>query len=279
MLTFNKSLSVVTILCAIIILSACQIVIPDGVNLETESIAEVTVKSVPTECTLETIKGTYIFEGQGSLILDEETTVPYSEAGIWSLDGKGNAEGVFSANVGPDRILEEFVGTYTQNPGYSGCAFTVIAPISDQEFTQFEFYASPSGDMMTYFGPGFSGTHTRVDHSLDVDCSLETIEGTYIFEGEGSFILDKETILPYSEAGVWTLDGNGAAEGIFSANVGPDRILEEFVGTYTQDAGCAFTVIAPISDQEFTQFEFYASPSGDMMTYFGPGFSGTHTRQ
>lgn len=110
-------------------------------------------------------------------------------------------------------------------------------------------------------------------------CTLETIKGTYIFEGQGSFVAG-DSVQPYAEAGIWTLDGAGNAEGTFSAAIGAEFVdKQHFTGTYVHLSDCIFVVTAPVGDNEFVNFDFYTSPSGEIMTYFGPGFSGTHTRQ
>ena len=109
-------------------------------------------------CTLNTIKGTYLFQAQGAVLSDGEVR-PYAEAGTWTLDGKGNAVGVFSAGIDGVSIAnqEAFTATYQLE---SGCVFTAFAPVGTEVFT-FHLYTTPSGKTMTYFSPGFSGTQVR----------------------------------------------------------------------------------------------------------------------
>ena len=110
-------------------------------------------------------------------------------------------------------------------------------------------------------------------------CTLETVKGTYIFEGQGVFI-DGDSSLPYAEAGIWTMDGAGNAQGVFSANIGTEYIdKQSFTATFTHVSDCVFVVVAPVGENESVSFDFFTTPSGAIMTYFGPGFSGTHTRQ
>jgi hypothetical protein len=119
---------------------------------------------------------------------------------------------------------------------------------------------------------------TKAANAQDT-CSLDTIKGTYIWEGQGVFI-DGDSALPYAEAGIWTLDGEGNAQGTFSGSIGTEIIdKQSFTATYTHISDCVFVVVAPVGDNEFVSFDFFTTPSGDIMTYFGPGFSGTHTRQ
>ncbi|MBI3757990.1 MAG: hypothetical protein HY267_08440 [Deltaproteobacteria bacterium] len=109
-------------------------------------------------CTLKTIKGTYLFQAQGA-VLSEGEVRPYAEAGTWTLDGKGNATGVFSAGIDGVAIAtqEAFTATYQLE---SGCVFTAFAPVGTEVFV-FHLYTTPAGKTMTYFSPGFSGTQVR----------------------------------------------------------------------------------------------------------------------
>ena len=60
-----------------------------GASLSTETLAQ-----GANNCTLKTIKGTWVFEARG-VIKDGETVLPYAEAGVWTLDGDGKAVGSF----------------------------------------------------------------------------------------------------------------------------------------------------------------------------------------
>jgi hypothetical protein len=110
------------------------------------------------KCTLKTIKGTSLFQAHGVVLSDGEARV-YVEAGTWTLDGKGNATGVFSASIGgvPIATQEAFTATYRQE---SGCVFTALASVENETLT-FHLYTTPAGKTMTYFLPGFSGTQIR----------------------------------------------------------------------------------------------------------------------
>src|SRR5215813_2808298 len=109
-------------------------------------------------CSLKTIKGTYLFQAQGAVLSNGQVQT-YAEAGTWTLDGKGNAVGVFSAGVDGASIAnqEAFTATYQLE---SGCVFTAFAPVGTEVFT-FHLYTTPSGKTMTYSSPGFSGTMDR----------------------------------------------------------------------------------------------------------------------
>ena len=137
----------------IVVLLAASTVLIMGASSSAEVKAQGT-----SDCTLNTIYGTYLFQAQG-VILDGEEALPYVEAGSWTLDGMGNAVGVFSASVDGVAIAsqEAFTATYELN---SGCAFTAFAPVGD-ETVEFQLYTTSSGAFMTYFGAGFSGTQTK----------------------------------------------------------------------------------------------------------------------
>jgi hypothetical protein len=108
-------------------------------------------------------------------------------------------------------------------------------------------------------------------------CTLKTIKGTYLFQGEGVVIDEAGEVVPYAEAGTWTLDGEGSAEGVISGSMNGVAFAtrDAFTATYTLDSGCAYAVV----DAFGLQLDLYTTPSGRTMTYFAPGFSGTHVRQ
>ena len=110
-------------------------------------------------------------------------------------------------------------------------------------------------------------------------CSLKTIKGTWIYDARG-VVRDGQKVLPYAEAGNWTLDGAGNAFGIFSAAV--DGVIvanqEAFTATYQMKPGCVFTALAPVGGQT-VEFHLYPTEKGATMAYFSPGVSGTQYRQ
>src|SRR5688572_11414666 len=65
------------------------------------------------------------------------------------------------------------------------------------------------------------------------ECSLSTLQGLYMFHGEG-MTPDGEAIVPYAEAGIIYLDGEGNQEGIFSTSFNGVTIDSQnpFTGTY-----------------------------------------------
>ncbi len=131
----------------LIVLAALTVLIRGTLSAEEDNAGD--------KCTLKTIKGTYLFQAQGA-VLSEGEVRPYAEAGTWTLDGKGNATGVFSAGIGGVSIAnqEAFTATYQLE---SGCVFTAFAPVGTEVFV-FHLYTTPEGRTMTYFSPGFSGT-------------------------------------------------------------------------------------------------------------------------
>jgi hypothetical protein len=69
------------------------------------------------ECTLQTLNGTYLFQGAGVFVDGEgadATLVHYTEAGHQIYDGEGNFEGVYSSRVNGEFLdnMVAFTGTY-----------------------------------------------------------------------------------------------------------------------------------------------------------------------
>ena len=109
------------------------------------------------DCTLQTLKGTYVFEGGGVTLDEDGNAVPYAEAGWQSFDGEGNSVGVFSFSMDGVAIERQsfFESTYELNPDHN-CSFTVFAPVGDEVFT-FDLYGTDKGTSFSYFAPGVSG--------------------------------------------------------------------------------------------------------------------------
>lgn len=130
-----------------------------------------TVNPLSQECSLATLKGTYLFHAQG-VIADTDGVQSYAEAGTWTLDGAGNAEGIYSAGLGGQTIAnrQSFTATYEV---VSGCTFAAFAPIGDEIF-EFHLFTTPTGAMVTYYSDGFSGTMWR--HDTPDDGQAELIE-------------------------------------------------------------------------------------------------------
>ena len=112
--------------------------------------------SAQTDCTLSTVQGTYTFEAQGSVVGEDGTLVTYAEAGVWTLDGAGNAAGIISASMDgePFARRDDFTATYELD---RACVFAVV----DAFGLQVDLYASSDGSHIMYFSPGFSGTMVR----------------------------------------------------------------------------------------------------------------------
>ena len=107
-------------------------------------------------------------------------------------------------------------------------------------------------------------------------CTLGTVNGTYLFHGEGVAMSEGE-VRPYAEAGTWTLDGNGSATGVISASIDgePFATQQAFTATYEHVWNCVYAVV----DQFDFTFDLYTTPAGTPMTYFSPGFSGVELKQ
>ena len=121
------------------------------------------------------------------------------------------------------------------------------------------------------------GTLGSEEASAQSNCTLKTIKGTYIFEARGTILDEDENVQPYAEAGIWTLDGEGNAEGFISIGIGGENFVvkEPFTAEYALVSDCVFEV----TDEFGLVVDLYATRSGSTITYYSPGFSGTMFRQ
>jgi hypothetical protein len=133
--------------------------------------------------------------------------------------------------------------------------------------------------LLTVFTLLAIGTLRSEEANAQAECSLETINGTYVFEGQGVLLVGEEKkaeALPYVEAGFQTFDGEGNFDGVFSASLNGEAIAsqEYFTGTYEHQGDCVYTNYAPVGD-EVLEFHLYTTRKGTFMTYYAPGYAGT----
>lgn len=113
-------------------------------------------------CNIGTLKGTYLFEGNGSSVSGTATT-PTAFAGSERFNGAGAVTG-FSTFISGSTIFPRsaFTGTYTLTAGCTG-TLTIGTTV------HFDIYVAPSGDSFTYVetdpGSVSAATETRVSRS------------------------------------------------------------------------------------------------------------------
>jgi len=94
-------------------------------------------------------------------------------------------------------------------------------------------------------------------------CSLATLHGTYLFNGDGTALTDTGDH-PMAYAGSFYFNGDGDLNGYISTSVNGsvDRDLS-YTGTYAVAANCTgtFTIANIIFD------DLFAAPSGDEFTF------------
>ena len=131
--------------------------------------------------------------------------------------------------------------------------------------------------LVLFIALSIAGVLSAGDAKAQGECTLTTIQGTYIFEGQGVHTDESGAVVPYAEAGVWTLDGAGNAAGFISASSNGAAFArrEAFTATYELSTDCVYAVV----DQFGFEVDLYASSDGSNIMYFSPGFSGTQIRQ
>lgn len=113
----------------------------------------------PTSCDLATLKGTYLFEGNGASVSGTATT-PTAFAGSEHFNGAGALAGSSTFSSGGTIFPRSpFTGTYTLTADCTG-TLTIGTTL------HFDIYVAPSGDRFTYVqtdpGSVSAATETRV---------------------------------------------------------------------------------------------------------------------
>ena len=94
-------------------------------------------------------------------------------------------------------------------------------------------------------------------------CDLATLQGTYLFEGNGASV-SGTTTTPTAFAGSEHFNGAGAVTGSSTFSSGGTIVpRSSFIGTYTLNTDCTGTLTIGTS----LHFDLYVAPSGDRFTY------------
>lgn len=116
----------------------------------------------PSSCDLATLKGTYLFEGNGASV-SGTTTTPTAFAGSEHFNGAGAVTGSSTFSSGGTIFPRSpFTGTYTLTADCTG-TLTIGTTL------HFDIYVAPSGNKFTYVqtdpGSVSAATETRVSRT------------------------------------------------------------------------------------------------------------------
>ena len=115
-----------------------------------------------SDCTLETLKGTYLFAPQGFQVQDDQS-LPIALAGTETYDGEGHVEGQYTQSINGEISQVTYSGTYTITPE---CVSTLTITDSTGATSHFDQYVSPDGKEFTFIqtDPGsiIAGSERRV---------------------------------------------------------------------------------------------------------------------
>ena len=109
---------------------------------------------------------------------------------------------------------------------------------------------------------------------------MATLNGTYVFSGQGEVPVTGGTTGPLAVAGIQVFDGRGHAHGFYSQSAnGKISRRVSFTATYTLNRDCTGTHTATDATGTVRHTDQYSLPSGSRVTFVGtdPGvvFSGT----
>ena len=120
------------------------------------------VWSANPDCTLDTLKGTYIFAPQGFQVQDGQQ-LPIALAGTETFDGKGHVEGQYTQSINGEISRVTYRGTYTITPD---CVGTETVTDSTGATSHYDQFVSPDGKEFTFVqtdpGSVIAGSERRV---------------------------------------------------------------------------------------------------------------------
>jgi hypothetical protein len=120
------------------------------------------VWSTTPDCTLDTLKGTYLFAPQGFQVQDGQQ-LPIAFAGTETYDGKGHVEGQLTQSINGEISRVTYRGTYTITPD---CVSTETITDSTGATSHYDQFVSPDGKEFTFIqtepGSSIAGSERRV---------------------------------------------------------------------------------------------------------------------
>ena len=112
------------------------------------------------KCTVNTLKGTYIFEARGVVVDQQGEVVPYAEAGTGTFDGQGKSVAILSTSTnGVSSLSREVLNVTYELKSASDCIY--FLSVDNIPGLELDLYTTPAGRRITYLSPGFSGTMVK----------------------------------------------------------------------------------------------------------------------
>jgi hypothetical protein len=206
-------------------------------------------------CSLATLKGTYGYIEQGTIVAAFPGFPPppllLATSGALTYDGKGHLSGAGTTSLNGLIFPDTFAGTYTVNPD---CTY------STQFTTSIGMVLHEAG---TITGPGGA----REIHSIDADagmvasatdreapregCSLATFKGTYALFGQGTITGEIPGLppppFPVVHSGIFIADGAGNFSGLETTSIDGVIVPGTFTGTYTVNPDCTESAVITTS--------------------------------
>ncbi len=96
------------------------------------------------QCSLATIKGTYVFAFEGT-----QAGVPTAVAGLETIDGKGHAQGVLSQNNAKGAVAH-FLHFTTRYTVHSDCTVTATITAATGTVFHLDGFTTPNGNTLTF---------------------------------------------------------------------------------------------------------------------------------
>jgi hypothetical protein len=114
--------------------------------------SEIAAASLPAsagdQCSLATMKGSYLYAQDGILLgKSTDKNQPFAQAGREHFDGKGGMPGIYSGNFNGIIARGSYKGTYKMN---SNCSGTVTFEDNQKNVSHYDIYATQNGNEFVF---------------------------------------------------------------------------------------------------------------------------------
>ena len=226
-------------------------------------------------CSLETLKGNYIFAYDGFNVMGPTMAdrLPFASAGHETYSGTGEVTGIATTSVNGVVTTAAYSGTYTVAPDCSG---TTNLTDENNVNTHYDIVIQQNGLAVGYVGTDSSvvtaGYESRRAGAQGA-CTVATLRGTYIYANDGfetgGGVSTQRS--PFSQAGVEVYQGDGTMSGSVTANSNGDVRHVDYDGTYALDGTCAGQITSAGAGQEPLHFVIYVDPTGNQFAFVRVG--------
>jgi hypothetical protein len=224
-------------------------------------------------CSVGSLHGAYIYALDGFTIAGDTASqrTPFAQAGREIFNGDGTMSGVGTANVNGAVVRVTYAGTYTVEPNCTGAVtFTDDDGVVSHYDIAIEDGGAEFGFVQTDANVVTAAFERRRTASQG-SCSLATLEGNYVYAGDGFDVAGAGSTqrTPFATTGREVYAGDGRLSGIDTTSTNGVAARTTYTAAYSVNADCSGTYT--YDSDPTNPYELFVDPSGAEFAYVATG--------